>query len=71
MKKVWLLLGLVLLSFALTHPALAQEAAKVAGDKLVTGFGIYSAIILAAGIAVGISCMWMWSGNGACNSWCL
>lgn len=57
MKKVWLLLGLVLLSFALTHPALAQEAAKVAGDKLVTGFGIYSAIILAAGIGVGLGAL--------------
>ncbi|MFN3921657.1 MAG: ATP synthase F0 subunit C [Caldimicrobium sp.] len=57
MRKWLLLLGMLLVSLALTHPALAQEVAKAAGDKLVTGFGIYSAIILAAGIGVGLGAL--------------
>lgn len=64
MKKAWLSLGLVLVSFALTHPALAQEAAKVAGDKLITGFGIYSSIILAAGLGVGFAALGCGIGMG-------
>ncbi|MGC8871354.1 MAG: ATP synthase F0 subunit C [Caldimicrobium sp.] len=57
MKKWLILLGLVLVSLVLTHPALAQEVAKAAGDKMVTGFGMYSAIILAAGIGVGLAAL--------------
>ncbi|PMP61691.1 MAG: ATP synthase F0 subunit C [Caldimicrobium thiodismutans] len=57
MKKWLILLGIALVSLALTHPALAQEVAKAAGDKMVTGFGIYSAIILAAGIGVGLGAL--------------
>ncbi|MGC9141539.1 MAG: ATP synthase F0 subunit C [Caldimicrobium sp.] len=57
MKKWLIFLGLVLVSLVLTHPALAQEVAKAAGDKMVTGFGIYSAIILAAGIGVGLGAL--------------
>lgn len=57
MRKSVLLLAMLLVSLALTHPALAEEVAKAAGDKLVTGFGIYSAIILAAGIGVGLGAL--------------
>ncbi|MGB9762081.1 MAG: ATP synthase F0 subunit C [Caldimicrobium thiodismutans] len=57
MKKWLIFLGLVLVSLVLTHPALAQEVAKAAGDKMVTGFGMYSAIILAAGIGVGLAAL--------------
>jgi len=57
MRKWVLFLGMFLVSLALTHPALAQEVVKAAGDKLVTGFGIYSAIILAAGIGVGLGAL--------------
>jgi len=57
MRKCVLFLGMFLVSLALTHPALAQEVVKAAGDKLVTGFGIYSAIILAAGIGVGLGAL--------------
>lgn len=57
MRKLVLLLAMLLVSLALTHPALAEEVAKAAGDKLVTGFGIYSAIILAAGIGVGLGAL--------------
>lgn len=57
MRKWVLFLGMLLVSLALTHPALAQEVVKAAGDKLVTGFGIYSAIILAAGIGVGLGAL--------------
>ncbi|MGC9108655.1 MAG: ATP synthase F0 subunit C [Caldimicrobium sp.] len=57
MKKWLIFLGLVLVSLVLTHPALAQEVAKAAGDKMVTGFGIYSAIILATGIGVGLGAL--------------
>ncbi|MFN3407163.1 MAG: ATP synthase F0 subunit C [Caldimicrobium sp.] len=57
MRKWMILLGVLLACVAFTHPALAQEVAKVAGDKLQTGFGIYSAIILAAGIGVGLGAL--------------
>lgn len=57
MRK-WILFGvLALLTLFIVNPALAQEAAKVVGDKLQTGFGIYSAIILAAGIGVGLGAL--------------
>lgn len=57
MRK-WILLGvLALLTLFIVNPALAQEAAKVVGDKFQTGFGIYSAIILAAGIGVGLGAL--------------
>jgi F-type H+-transporting ATPase subunit c len=57
MRKWLILLAMLFVSLALTHPALAEEVAKVAGDKLQTGFGIYSAIILAAGIGVGLGAL--------------
>jgi len=57
MRKLGLLLAMLLVSLALTQPALAEEVAKASGDKLVTGFGIYSAIILAAGIGVGLGAL--------------
>ncbi len=50
MRK-WSILGLaILVSLLLAYPALAQE-----GDKMVTGFGFFGAIVLAAGLAVGIA----------------
>ncbi len=60
MRKLWYLLGALFLGVLFVSPALAEEAAKataVAGDKMVTGFGIYSAIILAAGIGVGLGAL--------------
>lgn len=57
MKKWWLLSVITLLALVIAHPALAQEVAKATGDKMVTGFGIYSAIILAAGIGVGLGAL--------------
>ncbi|MFN3504838.1 MAG: ATP synthase F0 subunit C [Caldimicrobium sp.] len=57
MRKLVIFLVVLLAFVALTHPALAQEVAKAAGDKLQTGFGIYSAIILAAGIGVGLGAL--------------
>ena len=60
MRK-WLILGLA--SFAilfLTNPVFAQEAS----NKLIIGFGIYSAIILAAGLAVGLAALGCGIGMG-------
>lgn len=57
MRKWLLFLVMAFTALAITHPALAQEVAKVAGDKIQTGFGIYSAIILAAGIGVGLGAL--------------
>lgn len=57
MRKWLIFLGVLLAYITLTNPALAQEVTKVAGDKLQTGFGIYSAIILAAGIGVGLGAL--------------
>ena len=60
MRKLFLLFSVALLGLLLGSPAFAQEAAKAAaavGDRMVTGFGIYSAIILAAGIGVGLGAL--------------
>ncbi|RKX56274.1 MAG: ATP synthase F0 subunit C [Thermodesulfobacteriota bacterium] len=51
MKK-WVILGLACLSILLfTNPVLAQEA----GSKMITGFGFFAGIVLAAGLAVGLA----------------
>jgi F-type H+-transporting ATPase subunit c len=60
MRK-WLILGLVSLAVLfLTNPVFAQEAP----NKLIIGFGIYSAIILAAGLAVGFAALGCGIGMG-------
>ncbi len=64
MRKWLLLVGILLVSLTLTHPALAEEVAKATGDKFVTGFGIYSAIILAAGLGVGLGALGCGIGMG-------
>ncbi|MFN4197036.1 MAG: ATP synthase F0 subunit C [Caldimicrobium sp.] len=64
MRKWMILLGILLACVAFAHPALAEEVAKVSGDKLQTGFGIYSAIILAAGIGVGLAALGCGIGMG-------
>jgi len=68
MKKWLVLLFAVMVSLALTHPALAEEAAKVAGDKMVTGFGMYAAIILASGLGVGFAALGCGIGMGHATS---
>jgi F-type H+-transporting ATPase subunit c len=58
MRKLFLLFSAALLGLLLGSPAFAEEAAKAAtaiGDRMVAGFGLYSAIVLAAGISVGIA----------------
>jgi len=60
MRKLFLLFSAALLGLLLGSPAFAEEAAKAAaavGDRMVTGFGLYSAIILAAGIGVGLGAL--------------
>jgi len=60
MRK-WLILGLTGLAVLfLTNPVLAQEAA----DKMVTGFGFFSAIVLAAGLGVGFAALGCGIGMG-------
>jgi F-type H+-transporting ATPase subunit c len=60
MRK-WLILGLASLAILfLTNPVFAQEAS----NKLIIGFGIYSAIILAAGLAVGLAALGCGIGMG-------
>ena len=60
MRK-WLILGLVSLAVLfLTNPVLAQEAA----NKMVTGFGFFSAIVLAAGLGVGFAALGCGIGMG-------
>jgi len=60
MRK-WLILGLTSLAILfLTNPVFAQEAS----NKLIIGFGIYSAIILAAGLAVGLAALGCGIGMG-------
>uniref|UniRef100_A0A7V5XGP4 ATP synthase subunit c n=1 Tax=Thermodesulfobacterium geofontis TaxID=1295609 RepID=A0A7V5XGP4_9BACT len=56
-----LILGLASLAVLfLTNPVFAQEAA----NKLIIGFGIYSAIILSAGFAVGLAALGCGIGMG-------
>jgi F-type H+-transporting ATPase subunit c len=67
MRKSFLLFSAVLLGLLLGSPAFAEEAAKAAaavGDRMVTGFGLYSAIVLAAGIGVGIAALGCGIGMG-------
>ncbi|AEH22978.1 ATP synthase subunit c [Thermodesulfobacterium geofontis OPF15] len=60
MRK-WLILGLVSLAVLFfTNPVLAQEAA----NKMVTGFGFFSAIVLAAGLGVGFAALGCGIGMG-------
>jgi F-type H+-transporting ATPase subunit c len=60
MRK-WMLLSLVALAtlFA-ADPVFAQEAAS----KLVTGFGFYTGIVLAAGLGVGLAALGCGVGMG-------
>ena len=60
MKK-WMMLGLLAMgSLLLAHPAFAQEAAP----KMITGFGFFSAIVLAAGLGVGFAALGCGVGMG-------
>uniref|UniRef100_A0A7V4N3Y4 ATP synthase subunit c n=1 Tax=Thermodesulfobacterium geofontis TaxID=1295609 RepID=A0A7V4N3Y4_9BACT len=60
MRK-WLILGLVILAvLSFTNPVFAQEVP----NKLIIGFGIYSAIIIAAGFAVGLAALGCGIGMG-------
>jgi F-type H+-transporting ATPase subunit c len=60
MRK-WLILGLASLAILFfTNPVLAQEAA----NKMVTGFGFFSAIVLAAGLGVGFAALGCGIGMG-------
>lgn len=55
------ILGLVSLAVLFfTNPVLAQEAA----NKMVTGFGFFSAIVLAAGLGVGFAALGCGIGMG-------
>ncbi|MDM7202860.1 MAG: ATP synthase F0 subunit C [Thermodesulfobacteriaceae bacterium] len=64
MRKLFLMLGVLLVSLVLAYPSLAQEVAKATGDKLITGFGVYTAIILAAGLGVGLAALGCGIGMG-------
>jgi len=67
MRKLFLLFSAALLGLLLGSPAFAEEAAKAAaavGDRMVAGFGLYSAIVLAAGIGVGIAALGCGIGMG-------
>jgi F-type H+-transporting ATPase subunit c len=67
MRKLFLLFSTALLGLLLGSPAFAEEAAKAAtaiGDRMVAGFGLYSAIVLAAGIGVGIAALGCGIGMG-------
>jgi len=60
MKK-WMVLGLLALAgLAVANPAFAQEAAP----KMITGFGFFSAIVLAAGLGVGFAALGCGVGMG-------
>jgi F-type H+-transporting ATPase subunit c len=67
MRKLFLLFSAALLGLLLGSPAFAEEAAKAStaiGDRMVAGFGLYSAIVLAAGISVGIAALGCGIGMG-------
>ncbi|PMP94994.1 MAG: ATP synthase F0 subunit C, partial [Thermodesulfobacterium geofontis] len=56
----WVILGLIaLITLIFTNPVLAQDA-----DKMVTGFGFFSAIVLAAGLGVGFAALGCGIGMG-------
>ena len=58
--KNWLALGFVgLVILLFTNPALAEET-----GKMVTGFGFFSAIVLAAGLGVGFAALGCGVGMG-------
>jgi F-type H+-transporting ATPase subunit c len=56
----WVALGLIaLVTLFFANPVLAQEA-----GKMVTGFGFFSAIVLAAGLGVGFAALGCGVGMG-------
>lgn len=52
MRKGWFLGLVTLLSLLLVSPVFAQD---VASAKMVTGFGFFTGIVIAAGLGVGIA----------------
>ncbi len=60
MKKGLLAVLTILMGLAFINPAFAAEA----GDKMVTGFGFFAAIVLAAGLSVGLGALGCGIGMG-------